>query len=109
MSQTQQSHTRAADITGEHMRFHAAISTMLGTQCWVSVALGWTPRPDTWHTDTRHTGTRHGHTAQTRGTDTRLTDTRLTDTRLTDTRLTDTRLTNTRLTNTRESFYDDLL
>lgn len=21
---------------------------MLGTQCWVSVVLGWTPHPDTW-------------------------------------------------------------
>lgn len=37
-----------ADITSEHMGFQAAISTMLGTQCWVSVVLGWTPHPDTW-------------------------------------------------------------
>lgn len=27
------------------MGFQAAISTMPGTQCWVSVVLGWTPHP----------------------------------------------------------------
>ena len=36
------------DITSKHMGSQAAISTMLGTQCWVSVVLGWTPHPDTW-------------------------------------------------------------
>lgn len=39
-----------ADITSKHMGFQAAIPTMLGTQCWVSVVLGWTPHPDTWQT-----------------------------------------------------------
>lgn len=39
-----------ADITSKHMGFQAAIPTMPGTQCWVSVVLGWTPHPDTWQT-----------------------------------------------------------
>lgn len=36
--------------TANTRQFPAAMSTMLGTRCGVSVVSGWTPHPDTWQT-----------------------------------------------------------
>lgn len=56
MSQTHQSTHSCRHNTW----FQVAISTTLGTRCWVSVVLGWTPHPDTWQAmlpwPCRHTG-----------------------------------------------------